>query len=163
MFSVEVLIMVSAIVFCVGGLLGAFISRSMFPPEQQKRLEESLQTSRQELDQYQREVAQHFADTAKLVNALTQSYKDVHDHLASGALQLTNPEITQQILEAGDKSLGIDVNERLDDHNIQAPRDWAPKTPGQAGTLSEEYGLSDTPDDTPTPLSSTHKFDATKP
>lgn len=161
MFSVEVLIMVSAIVFCVGGLLGAFISRSMFPPEQQKQLEESLQTSRQELDQYQREVAQHFADTAKLVNSMTQSYKDVHDHLASGALQLTNPEITQQILEAGDKNLGIDVADSLDDHNVQAPRDWAPKTPGQTGTLSEEYGLSDANGETSAPLDSTHQFDKT--
>lgn len=143
MFSLEVLIMVSAIVFCIGGLLGALISRTMFPPEQQKQLEESLKTSRQELDQYQREVAQHFADTAKLVNGLTQSYKDVHDHLASGALKLTNPEITQQMLEAGDKSLGIEAPEKLDDQNVEAPRDWAPKMPGQAGTLSEEYGLND--------------------
>lgn len=143
MFSVEVLIMISAIVFCLGGLLGAFISRTMFPPEQQKMLEESLSSSRKELDQYQREVAQHFADTAKLVQNLTQGYKEVHDHLANGALQLTNSEITQQILEAGDKSLGIDSPESLNEQHVEAPRDWAPKVPGQTGTLSEEYGLAD--------------------
>lgn len=148
MFSVEFLIMVSAFVFCAGALLGAIVSRTMFPPEQQKQLEESLKTSRQELDQYQREVAQHFADTAKLVNNLTQSYKDVHDHLAGGALQLTNPEITQQMLEAGDKSLGLEAQDSLNEHDVQAPRDWAPKVPGSAGTLSEEYGLGDQePDD----------------
>lgn len=155
MFSVEVLIMVSAIVFCVGGLLGALISRSLFPPEQQKQLEESLKTSRQELDQYQREVAQHFAETAKLVNNLTQSYKDVHDHLAGGAMQLTNQEITKQILEAGDSSLGIEAQNSLDEHQVEAPRDWAPKMPGEAGTLSEEYGLSDHPDEAPHPLEKT--------
>ena len=144
MFSVEVLIMVSAIVFCLGGLLGAIISRTMFPPEQQKLLEENLKTSRQELDQYQHEVAQHFADTAKLVNSLTQSYKEVHDHLASGALQLTNPEITQQMLEAGDKNLGIEASDiELSEDSVEAPRDWAPKVPGQTGTLSEEYGLDE--------------------
>ena len=155
MFSVEFVIMVSAIVFCVGGLLGALISRTMFPPEQQKQLEESLKTSCQELDQYQREVAQHFADTAQLVNGLTQSYKNVHDHLASGALKLTNPEITQQMLEAGDKSLGIDAPEDLDEQSVQAPRDWAPKMPGDAGTLSEEYGLVDDEEEPAHPLSQT--------
>jgi len=74
-FSLEVVFMISAIVFCVGGLLGAFISRNLFPPEQQKQLEENLQASRQELDQYQREVSEHFAETAKLVQNLTQNYK----------------------------------------------------------------------------------------
>ncbi|WP_239923555.1 YhcB family protein [Agaribacterium haliotis] len=143
MFSLEVLIMISAIVFCIGGLLGAFISRSMFPPEQQKALEESLSNSRKELDQYQKDVAQHFAETAQLVNNLTQSYKNVHDHLASGALQLTNAEITQSMIAAGDQKLGLEAQESLDEQQVQAPRDWAPKAPGQTGTLSEEFGLDD--------------------
>lgn len=143
MFSLEVLLMACVIVFCVGGLLGAFISRSIFPPEQQKILEESLSSSRKELDHYQREVAQHFADTAELVQNLTKSYKDVHDHLAKGAVNLTNAEITQQILKAGDDSIGIDAKESLGEHTLEVPRDWAPKSPGQTGTLSEEYGLND--------------------
>lgn len=143
MFSVEFLIMVSVLVFCVGALLGAVISRVMFPPEQQKKMEENLKASRQELDQYQQEVAQHFADTAQLVNNLTQSYRDVHDHFAGGALKLTNPEITQKILEAGDSSLGIEAQNSLNEHDVQAPRDWAPKVPGSTGTLSEEYGLGE--------------------
>ncbi len=143
MFSLEVLIMVAAIIFCIGGLLGALISRTMFPPEQQKQLEESLKTARQELDQYQREVAQHFADTAELVHNLTRNYKDVHDHLAKGALNLTNPEITRQMMAAGDKSLGIEASADIDEQQVEAPRDWAPKVPGQTGTLSEEYGLDD--------------------
>jgi uncharacterized membrane-anchored protein YhcB (DUF1043 family) len=138
--------MIAVIVFCLGCLLGALVSRSFFPPEQQKQLEDSLQTSREELEQYQREVAQHFADTAKLVQNLTASYKDVHDHLAGGALKLTNPEITQQVLAAGDKSIGVEVNEELEDQHVEAPKDWAPKTPGQAGTLSEDYGLDNIAD-----------------
>lgn len=142
MFSLEAVFMISAIAFCVGGLLGAFISRSLFPPEQQKILEENLQASKQELDQYQREVAEHFASTAKLVQNLTRSYKEVHDHLASGALKLTSPEITQQVLAAGDETLANSALESLEDQQVEAPRDWAPKVPGQEGTLSESFGLS---------------------
>jgi len=140
--SLEAVFMISAIVFCVGGLLGAFISRNLFPPEQQKMLEENLQNTKQELDQYQREVAEHFAETAKLAQNLTQSYKEVHDHLSKGALQLTSPEITQQVLAAGDKSLGISSPEVLEDQEVEPPRDWAPRVPGQSGTLSEDYGLA---------------------
>jgi uncharacterized membrane-anchored protein YhcB (DUF1043 family) len=149
-FSVEAVFMIGAIVFCVGGLLGAFISRNMFPPEQQKMLEENLQASRQELDQYQREVAEHFAETAKLVQNLTQSYKNVHDHLSSGALQLTSPEITQQVLAAGDESLGTSTLEGTETQ-IEAPKDWAPKVPGQEGTLSESYGLKTQTEEEETP------------
>lgn len=143
MFSLEVLIMVSAIIFCIGGLLGALISRTIFPPEQQKLLEDSLKSSRDELDRYQQDVAEHFAQTASLVQNLTQSYKEVHDHLASGALNLTSPEISQKMLRAGDESLGLEVVDKLETQNVQPPKDWAPKVPGQAGTLSEEYGLED--------------------
>ena len=143
MFSLEILVMVSAIVFCIGGLLGAIISRTLLPPEQQKELEQSLQLTRQELNQYQQDVAQHFAETSKLVNNLTQNYKDVHEHLAKGAVQLTNSEISRKILEAGDETLGIESTEAINDLLAQPPRDWAPKTPGQTGTLSEDYGLND--------------------
>lgn len=143
MFSLEIVIMVAVIVFCLGGLLGALISRTMFPPEQQKLLEESLKSSKVELEDYQRDVAQHFADTAKLINKLTQNYREVHDHLAHGALHLTNSEITRQVLEAGDKSLGIEADDSFDESSIEAPRDWAPKAPGTASVLSEEYGLDE--------------------
>jgi len=145
LFSLEILIMVSAIVFCVGGLLGAIISRTLLPPEHQKELEQSLQLTRQELNQYQQDVAQHFADTSKLVNNLTQSYRDVHEHLAKGAIHLTNSEISKKILAAGDSNLGLEVSDAINEIHAEPPRDWAPKTPGQTGTLSEEYGLNDDP------------------
>ncbi len=142
-FSLEALIMVCAITLCIGGLIGAVISRTLLPPEMQKDLEQRLQSSREELDQYQHDVAQHFADTSKLVANLTRSYKDVHDHLAKGAIELTNAEISKKIIEAGDPHLGLEAKEALDEVSFEAPKDWAPKTPGQAGTLSEEFGLSD--------------------
>ncbi len=148
-FSLEALVMVSAIALCIGGLIGAVISRTLLPPELQKDLESRLQSSRDELDQYQQDVAQHFAETSKLVTNLTNSYKDVHDHLSKGAIQLTNAEISKQILEAGDSKLGIEANDAIDELSFEPPKDWAPKTPGQAGTLSEEFGLTEPKEDDP--------------
>ncbi len=160
-FSLETLVMVSAITLCIGGLLGAIISRTLIPPQLQKDLEDSLQSSRKELEKYQHDVAQHFADTSKLVSNLTQSYKDVHDHLAKGAIQLTNAEISKQILEAGDRKLGIEAKEAIDELSFEPPKDWAPKTPGQTGTLSEEFGLAEhtetTEEESPASLAASHR------
>ncbi len=142
-FSLEALIMVSAITLCIGGLLGAVISRTLLPPEMQKDLEQRLQSSREELDQYQQDVAQHFAETSQLVSNLTNSYKEVHDHLAKGAIELTNAEISKQMLEAGDSQLGIEAKDAIDELSFEPPKDWAPKSPGQAGVLSEDFGLED--------------------
>ncbi|MFL0810175.1 MAG: YhcB family protein [Agarilytica sp.] len=139
--------MVAAIALCIGGLVGAIISRTFIPPEVQKDLEGKLQVTRAELEQYQQDVAQHFADTSKLVTGLTKSYKDVHDHLAKGAIQLTNAEISKKILEAGGPQLGHEAKDALDELSFEPPKDWAPKMPGQAGTLSEEFGLADTPEE----------------
>ena len=141
MFSLETLIMISAIVFCIGGLVGAVISRTLLPPEMQKDLEKQLQSSREELDRYQQDVAQHFAETSQLVSNLTESYKEVHNHLARGAVQLTNSEISKKVLEAGDDTIGMEAQNAIEDLNFEPPKDYAPKTPGQKGILSEEFGL----------------------
>ena len=141
MFSLGTLIMVCAIVFCVGGLFGVIISRTLIPPKLQRDLEQRLQESRRELDQYQQDVAQHFAETSQLVTNLTQSYKEVHDHLAKGAIQLTNSEISKKMLASSDTSFSTETREAIDEVPFEQPRDWAPKEPGQTGMLSEEFGL----------------------
>lgn len=150
MFSLETVIMIGVIVLCAGGLLGAVISRAFIPPQKQKGLEASLEATREELSLYQKDVADHFGETSKLINNLTNSYKDVHDHLAKGAVRLTNAEISQQILDAGNPELGLETkDETLKVHMFEPPRDWAPKTPGSKGALSEEYGLDDLKDGKP--------------
>lgn len=53
---------------------------------------------REELDQYREEVAEHFAQTAGLVNRMTDSYKDVFEHLQDGASKLLTPQSLQEKL-----------------------------------------------------------------
>jgi len=130
--------MVGVIAFCVGGLVGAVISRTLMSPEKQKELEQSVHLTRQELNQYQQDVAQHFAETSKLVNNLTQSYKEVHEHLAKGAIQLTNAEISQRILAAAEGALSL-RGESIDGVKPEPPKDWSPKT----GNLGEDFGLTE--------------------
>lgn len=142
MVSIEVLVMVSVITACVGALIGALVSRSFITPENEKELEKRLHTSQEELNRYKEEVADHFSETSRLVGNLTQSYKEVHEHMSRSAIQLTDPEISKKVLEAGDR-LGLERGNVIEPGPVEPPKDWAPKTPGETGTLSEEFGLRD--------------------
>lgn len=141
MFSLESFFMIGFVMLIVGVIIGIVIGRSWIPPTQQKELEQRLSDSKKELNDYQQGVAQHFVETSQKVSELTQSYRDLHEHLTKGALQLSNSEIGREVLDAGEAT---EVNESLDAVHIEPPKDWAPKTPGDHGMLSEEFGLKDT-------------------
>jgi uncharacterized membrane-anchored protein YhcB (DUF1043 family) len=144
-FSLTTLIVVAVVALVAGCILGSVLSRTLSPQQQKARsMETKLQEAEQQLKEYQQEVTEHFAETSKLVNNLTQSYRDVHEHLASDALKLANVDISRQLLSntsSDDKLMG---EASINEEDFQPPRDWAPKTPGTEGTLSEGYGLGDT-------------------
>ena len=144
MFSLYTLIFVTAIALTAGCVLGAVLSRYISPQEQKARtLKNQLQQAEEQLTTYQQQVTEHFAETAKLVKNLAQSYSNVHEHLANDALKLTNVDISRQLLNdtVNDDKLLKDVS--ISEENFQPPRDWAPKLPGSENTLSESFGLKE--------------------
>lgn len=137
MFSLTTVIIIASITFIAGCLVSLLLTRSFSASEQKTRgLETRLQDAEESLSNYQQEVTEHFSETAKLVNNLTQNYKDVHEHLAGSALKLANVDISRQLLSANP---GDDTELKVDEDAFQAPKDWAPSE----GTLSEDYGLND--------------------
>lgn len=57
---------------------------------------------------YRREVADHFVETAQLVNRLTDSYKEVFDHLRRGAGTLVDEEtLRQRLANEEDKNVTL--------------------------------------------------------
>ena len=143
MFSLTNLIAVAVVTGVIGFILGAYISRIMSPQEKKsKELESQLKSAEQKLTGYQQEVTEHFAQTAKLVNSLTESYREVHEHLAGDALKLANVDISRQLINEN-KSNDLLGESTMTQEDFQPPRDWAPKTAGSEGQLSEGYGLSD--------------------
>ena len=123
-----------------GLIIGFIIARTLHPQERaRKDLEDKLQQSQDQIKDYQQEVTEHFMKTSELVNNLSHSYRDVHEHLATGAMRLTNTEISRQMIDAG---FGRNENHNvLTSETPEPPKDYAPKVPG--GILSEEYGLKD--------------------
>ena len=100
-------------------------------------LEARLEKERQNMDLYEKKVLAHFSQTAQLVNKLTDSYRDVHTHLAIGAEDLCSGESSETILQLEDINREPSTQE-----DIKPPLDYAPKTsPKQTGVLNESFGI----------------------
>lgn len=112
-------------------------------------LQRKLEKSEQRLKRYQQEVSEHFITVSHLTTNVAQSYRQIHEHLATSAIRLASPEIGRQLLKSGGSSLSLvdaDGNPLVSAEDLEAPRDYAPKVPG--GILSEAYGLVDGDDET---------------
>lgn len=137
MFSFSALFVTGLFSLLAGVVLGAIGIGYARGKYLGRDLEQRLHQTETELQTYQRDVAEHFAHTSQLVNNLTQAYRDVHEHLANGALKLATPAISKQILDAANSEAN------LPEQPVQPPRDWAPRAPGSKGALSDDYGLKD--------------------
>lgn len=76
-----------------GLLLGGWGYRTFLADQRSKQLEAELTTLRKEYESYQVSVSQYFERTATLANQLTDSYRDMHEHLRSGAQTLSQHPI----------------------------------------------------------------------
>jgi uncharacterized membrane-anchored protein YhcB (DUF1043 family) len=173
----ETIWIVAVVALAVGVLIGYLLGKSGGSEIKRKRLEEELNGSRIEMDRYKEEVTTHFEKTAALVNELTDQYRKVHQHLATGAQNLCPDQQAGRSLQSSlqpkleanpvhDDTLESSThkktvtqptkasetatdNQTADDAAPEAPRDWAPKKPNDQGTLSDSYGLKKGEEETP--------------
>lgn len=145
MYSLELLIAIASGTSIVGLFVGYLIAQRTAPSQQsQKQLENHLQDLQQQQENYQHEVTEHFVETATLLNQLTSSYTDVHNHLAKGA-QLLAGENASDSLQALPESKDSHKDKALDEAVMSPPLDYAPKlAPDAPGMLNEEFGLDKT-------------------
>ena len=141
-YSLELVITVVFAMTIIGLAAGYLIALKTGASQQSQRLlKDQLNEMKEQQESYQHEVSEHFVETAGLLNQLTTSYRDVHNHLAKGAQLLAgdNAKETLEALEAGDTETPAIVNEG---DTITPPLDYAPKTaPNEPGMLNEEFGL----------------------
>jgi uncharacterized protein len=145
MYSLELVLIISLVALLFGLGLGVLFGRSKFAQGGSNHLANRLQQAEAELENYQHQVAKHFVDTSARISDLTQSYRDLHQHLADGAARLASPDISRKLLEAAEANNAVvDVIQHAET-SLEPPKDWAPKAPGQKGGLSDEYDLEDVP------------------
>ncbi|MFY0677652.1 MAG: DUF1043 family protein [Neptuniibacter sp.] len=145
----ENLWLISVAALVVGALIGYLMGRAG-GGNNQAEIAAQLEDTKKELEEYKAEVTTHFEKTSELVNNLTNSYKDVHEHLATGAQGLCQPGAIDMALEpAMQPKLAEPTEEPQDQPEAAAtetpepPRDYAPKSPEEEGTLSETFGLKE--------------------
>lgn len=144
MYSLELVLIISVVALLFGLGLGVLLGRGRLGQGGSTQLANRLQQAEAELESYQHEVAKHFADTSQRISDLTHSYRDLHQHLADGAARLASPDISRKLLEAAEvKDVVADVISHTG-VSLEPPKDWAPKSPGQKGGLSDEYEKEDT-------------------
>ena len=79
----------------VGVVFGFFMGRSKGDTSAPKvlKLEQDLREAKEEMQSYQGEVTHHFEKTATLVNQMTNSYREVYEHLASSSEKLCGGQV----------------------------------------------------------------------
>lgn len=76
-----------AIVLAIGGGAGFYLARQI-KDKRTLELEQQLDTAQNKLSEYQDDVNRHFLKTSLLFNKLTDDYREVYEHLATGAQKL---------------------------------------------------------------------------
>ena len=146
--SRDILLAAGAIVAILGLLLGYLWGRrTSTAAKKYREVERKLDQVLQDKKVYEDEVVEHFTETAKLLNNLTENYRDVHNHLAKGAGTLCQGQGPISLERSENNLSGAEIPADL--AGIQPPLDYAPKTsPSEKGMLNEEFGL----ERKPTPL-----------
>lgn len=140
-YSQTIVIIAGIALFVVGVGLGVLFGRRSSPAAQRQREAElKLDQVLQDKKAYEDEVVEHFTDTARLLNNLTEQYRDVHNHLAKGASSLCQGRGPVSLDRLGDARDESEIPGHLAD--IRPPLDYAPKaSPGEKGMLNEEFGI----------------------
>jgi uncharacterized membrane-anchored protein YhcB (DUF1043 family) len=67
-----------------------------------QRMQEQLKAAEEKLERYQEDVREHFSKTSNLVNDLTSTYHQLHEHLSMGAYILGNHSLSNDSLRLRD-------------------------------------------------------------
>lgn len=130
----------------IGVVLGVvFASRLNASPSRVQELENQIRSLKDSHNEYQESVSDHFGMTAELVQHMTESYKEVYQHLAAGAQDLCSTEVASKLLPTETDAVFEVANQAEETTGLIPPKDYAAKqSPDQVGALSEDFGIEKT-------------------
>lgn len=88
-----------ALIGAAGVIVGAIIGFLMARLGGDSQSKAELIAAREALDHYRSEVADHFKRSGALIAELTNSYRNVYQHMADGAQQLCSAEVARSVGE----------------------------------------------------------------
>jgi uncharacterized membrane-anchored protein YhcB (DUF1043 family) len=138
------LLLTSALSLIVGIAIGIVATR-LFSANGKKaaQMEQHLAATEYKMNAYKHEVNQHFETTAKLIDELNESYRNVHNHLADAAHSLSDAPYNSTSIKTIPPAEDTDrVIEQKITTDAVPPLDYAPKTsPLEPGMLDESFGI----------------------
>jgi uncharacterized membrane-anchored protein YhcB (DUF1043 family) len=134
---------IAIIAAAVGTALGYIVYQYLHPvPRRNRELEQQLHALQEQHKNYRYDVNAHFNKTADLLGLLANSYREVHNHLARGSLELCDPGAVKLLRPLPEQT---PVLEEQQPSFIEPPRDYALKSgPYEKGVLDEDFGLEKT-------------------
>lgn len=129
----------------VGMVIGVLIAgRLNASPSRIRQLENEIRQLKDNHSEYRNSVSDHFSMTAELVQHMTESYRDVYQHLASGAQDLCSSDVANKLLPTETDAV-FEPQNTEEAGPLAPPRDYAAKqSPDQKGALSEDFGIEKT-------------------
>lgn len=127
----------------VGAVIGVVIaSRMNTSPSRVQELENQIRSLKETHSEYRDNVSDHFSMTSELVHHMTESYKEVYQHLASGAQDLCPSEVANKLLPAASDAVFDSSSPDEETSGLIPPKDYAAKQdPEQKGALAEDFGI----------------------
>lgn len=143
-------ILIALVALSVGAVAGFFAGHAWsVRHDKTSALSKQLDETHAEYSHYQDQVDQHFHKTADLINNLTHTYSEIHQHLSDGAQRLSKrtlakASIQQNFLRNNTTSASTNLENPVLANNtpLEPPRDYAPKTSDEVGALAENYGIN---------------------
>lgn len=104
----------------------------------------ALAEAKKELADYKQSVSEHFGKTADLVDNLTQSYKDVFDHLGGSAKSLLSEEqVKHHLSSRAAKAVTLTyIADEATDNSMQANQDESQSVVDKASKDAEKMAKS---------------------
>ncbi|NOI81883.1 DUF1043 family protein [Vibrio tubiashii] len=125
----------------VGMVLGVAISRLTTPGyKKQKSVQKDLDSAKFELEQQKQDLADHFAQTAEMLDSLGKEYTKLYQHMAKTSSELL-PNIPEQDNPFVKKIAQQSDSESVENNDVEiqplseAPKDYAS---GSTGLLKEQ-------------------------
>ncbi|MFT6310760.1 MAG: uncharacterized membrane-anchored protein YhcB (DUF1043 family) [Porticoccus sp.] len=138
-------LLLSSVLSLGAGIAIGIIATRLFSTNGRKsaQMEKHLADTEHKMNTYKQEVNEHFETTAKLIDELNESYRNVHNHLADAAHSLSDaPYNSTSIKTIPAKEQFEAITEQKITTDTVAPLDYAPKTsPLEPGMLDESFGI----------------------
>lgn len=139
MYSTTEVWVIAILGVATGVALGYFLYRHLHPvPRRNRELEQQLHALQEQHKSYRYDVNAHFNRTAELLGNLANTYREAHNHLARGAIDLCDPGAVKLLKLLPEQNAVLE-----EEHSaaIEPPRDYALKSPYEKGVLDEGFGL----------------------